>query len=438
MGGAGYATGEVGQAFSLNGSSGYVNIPDAPSLDHFTTNITIDLWLKVNQLTVNADWRGIVTKGNSSWRLQGTSGANTIYFAGTGLSNALKGHRNVNDENWHHVAAVYNGTNIYLYVDGTLDVSTNATGSIAQNNVPLCLGKNAEASPGYYFNGLVDAVSIYNRALSASEIAAIYNAGSEGKCLPSPPVIFDQPTNQVSAVGGFASFGVTVTGSSPLSYAWRFNGTNISGATNSILTLTNLQLTEAGNYAVLVTNKYGSILSSNAELVVNPTYRFVWSQIPSPRFVGTPFAVVVEAQNGSNQIATNFTSSVSLKSTNGIPILPSVSGNFIQGVWTGSVSVAQAVTNLVLKATDGLGDVGVANPVNIVSLPALTTVFSDNSLLILWPVDPSGFVLETSPSLAPANWIPVSTPPFQVGDQYLFSGQTAGTNTFYRLIFPGP
>jgi hypothetical protein len=71
-------------------------------------------------------------------------------------------------------------------------------------------------------------------------------------------------------VGGAATFSVTTRALLPLSYQWRFNGTNISEATNTSLTLTNVQLNQAGNYAVLVTNLYGSMLSSNALLMVNP------------------------------------------------------------------------------------------------------------------------------------------------------------------------
>ena len=88
----------------------------------------------------------------------------------------LLGTRNVNDGQWHHVAGVYDGTNMFLYVDGTLDVSKPATGSIVQNSYPVCIGHNAEA-PASSFNGLIDEVSLYNRALTAAEIQADHEAG---------------------------------------------------------------------------------------------------------------------------------------------------------------------------------------------------------------------------------------------------------------------
>jgi len=267
VGGASYAPGEVGQAFSFDGVSGYVSIPDSPSLDSFVTNMTIETWIKVNQTNVNSDWRGIVTKGNDSWRLQGVQGEGTVSFAANGLSTYLTGTRNVNDEQWHHVAGVYDGTNIYLYVDGTLDTSTPATGLIIQDSFPVCLGANPDAPLPYYFNGLIDEVSIYNRALSAAEIQSIYLAGSEGKC-PMPLAITTQPTNETGNAGSTALLAVTANGMQPLNYQWNFNGTNLTWATNNVLTLTNVQPANGGVYAVTVTNLYGSVTSSNAVLTV--------------------------------------------------------------------------------------------------------------------------------------------------------------------------
>jgi hypothetical protein len=175
MGGVSYAPGEVGQAFLFDGSSGYVSIPDSPSLDSFVTNITIEAWIKVNQTNQNSDWRGIVVKGNNdSWRLQATPDIARVDFTGVGLSGEVTGTRNINDEKWHHVAGVYDGAKLYVYVDGTLDASIAATGSMVQTREPLAIGNHTGGYAPYFFNGLIDEGSIYNRALSAAEIQAIY------------------------------------------------------------------------------------------------------------------------------------------------------------------------------------------------------------------------------------------------------------------------
>ncbi|MGA2786737.1 MAG: immunoglobulin domain-containing protein, partial [Verrucomicrobiota bacterium] len=255
---------------------------------------------------------------------------------------------------------------------------------------------------------------------------------------PSRPVIVTQPANQTATAGGTARFSVAARGSVPLSYQWRFGGTKIAGGTNTTLTLTNVQAGEAGNYAVLVTNADGSILSSNALLTVTVDH-FSWSQIPSPRYVNALFAVSIQARNLTNGLFTDFTGFANLDSTNGVAIIPSVSGNFIQGVWTGSVVIAQTVSNLVLRANDGLGHIGLANPVNVISLPGLEMLHSGNIAVFMWPMAGySGFVLETSVCLAPATWNVVPYSPIQVGDQYLLPLVMTGTNGFYRLWFPGP
>jgi hypothetical protein len=69
--------------------------------------------------------------------------------------------------------------------------------------------------------------------------------------------------------GGTASFSVTAQGTDPLSYQWYFNTTNLlAGITNASFSLTNASLTNAGNYSVLVSNAFGSVLSPPASLRV--------------------------------------------------------------------------------------------------------------------------------------------------------------------------
>jgi alpha-tubulin suppressor-like RCC1 family protein len=87
----------------------------------------------------------------------------------------------------------------------------------------------------------------------------------------SPPFITEQPTNQTIVVGNPATFTVAAGPTTlSLSFQWRFNDTNdIRDATNSSLTLSNVQSADAGLYSVLITNSSGSILSSNALLSVD-------------------------------------------------------------------------------------------------------------------------------------------------------------------------
>jgi hypothetical protein len=120
----------------------------------------------------------------------------------------------------------------------------------------------------------------------------------------APPVITTQPTNLVVATGGTATFTVAAQGASPLNYQWSFNGTNLIGATNVSLALTNLQLNQTGNYAVLVTNLYGTAASSNALLTV-----FVPDAPPA-----------ILAQTPSQIVLLGSTASFSVTATGGEPL----------------------------------------------------------------------------------------------------------------------
>jgi hypothetical protein len=115
----------------------------------------------------------------------------------------------------------------------------------------------------------MDEVSLYGRALNQSEIQGIYTAANGGKCQSAAPYITTPPADQTVVAGGNASFSVTAGGSPPLSYQWRHNGSDISGATASALTLTGVQTGDAGNYAAVVANPVGSVTSAVAVLTVN-------------------------------------------------------------------------------------------------------------------------------------------------------------------------
>ncbi len=86
-----------------------------------------------------------------------------------------------------------------------------------------------------------------------------------------PPSITVQPADQAGTTGTTATFAVMAQGTQPLAYQWYFNGSNaVATATNANLTLTNLQMSQAGYYDVVITNAVGTVTSSNAQLVVLP------------------------------------------------------------------------------------------------------------------------------------------------------------------------
>src|SRR6185312_793598 len=189
---------------------------------------------------------------------------------------------------------------------------------------------------------------------------------------------------------------------------------------------------------VAVSNSLGGATSSNALLTVTGFDHFGWSAIPSPRFANGAFPVTVMALDTTNAVVTDFTGTVLLSSTNGVTVNPPGSDNFVSGVWSGNIFISHTVSNLVLKADDGDGRVGVANAIDVVSAPSITTSISGDSLSVTWPVSPGGFELEMSDSLLPDSWTPVPGSPTVLNGLNTQTSPLNGANQFFRLHFIGP
>jgi len=158
---------DPGTALSFNGTSTSVNAGTSSSFN-LTGQFTIEGWFKVSSFTDG--WQAIVTKGDGAWRVQRYNGTDNLDFGTNGLSNQdLQGSANVNDGDWHHFAAVYDGSNKYLYVDGTLDAEAAVTGSLSTDSYAVSIGSNAQVS-SRNFDGLIDEVRIWNAALDSTTI----------------------------------------------------------------------------------------------------------------------------------------------------------------------------------------------------------------------------------------------------------------------------
>ena len=131
---------------------------------------------------------------------------------------------------------------------------------------PLFFGTSGQSYWDRRFKGTLDEVSLYGRALSAGEIAAIYSAGGAGKCKGA--TIIAQPQGQSAFIGGNALFSVGAAGLAPLRYQWQFNGAAILNATNTTFALSNIQSSNGGNYTAVVTNSLGTMTSGVAVLTV--------------------------------------------------------------------------------------------------------------------------------------------------------------------------
>ena len=163
---ANWQTGKIGQAMGFDSSS-YVSIPNESDYD-FTGPMTISAWFIANFNTPN---QTIISKG-SGFTIYRNYQSNTLIFLCSGLGRPATGTVSINDNNWHHVAGVYDGAAILIYIDGRLDYSRPASGSITTNDYPLRIGSNAELA-NVNWQGAIDEVRLYDRALSAAEVAEI-------------------------------------------------------------------------------------------------------------------------------------------------------------------------------------------------------------------------------------------------------------------------
>ncbi len=212
--GAAWATGRYGKALSFNGSTSYVDLGNPAALQ-LTGSMTIEAW--INAAANPPDDGQIVAKSNGAgWQFKTSpdTGPQTFGMAvspnsGTSTQRYSSTVRSLNT--WYHVAGVYDAAagTLSTYVNGALDNGTlSGTIPAAQFNqsVNVNIGRR---TGGFYFNGLIDEVRIYNRALTQPEIQADMNAPI-GSAPPPPDTT--PPAVSLTAPGN----GATVTGTTTL------------------------------------------------------------------------------------------------------------------------------------------------------------------------------------------------------------------------------
>ena len=172
--------GKIGQAVELSGEAGgWVEVPDSKSLD-ITDEITLMCWVYPTEFT--NEWFRIIVKtwagDTAPWMVygfyeQGGSNGKTGFIisvdngtekrCGNGPSPQLPA------EEWTHLAATYDGSEMRLYYDGEVAVEQKAKGKIDDNDVPVSVGRNSEGNREHYI-GRIDEVAIWSVALDEGEI----------------------------------------------------------------------------------------------------------------------------------------------------------------------------------------------------------------------------------------------------------------------------
>ncbi len=191
QGTAAYAPGRVSHAFSFDGADGVVSVVDRPALNPGAANFTVDFWMKP---TPPNRWRALLNKragcgGVSYWAIRLLpEGLLSAELAAAGAdSYEIISTTPVNDGNWHHVALVRQGATATLYIDGQARGSVNTKSVLdITNAAPLRIGNDpcVGIKETQVYQGLIDEVDWFNRALAPAEIQSIIDAGESGKCKP--------------------------------------------------------------------------------------------------------------------------------------------------------------------------------------------------------------------------------------------------------------
>jgi hypothetical protein len=175
-------SGRFGKALSF--SSGMVSINDSASL-HLSSGLTLEAWVRPSALT--ATWSDIIFKANDNYFLMGSTPQSQLPdLGGTFAATNLYGTNALALNTWTHIAGTYDGTTMRFYVNGVAVASAAQTGAIPSSTGNLFIG--GDSSNGQHWNGLIDEVRVYNRALSAGEIAHDMTTPVIGASTGKPPV----------------------------------------------------------------------------------------------------------------------------------------------------------------------------------------------------------------------------------------------------------
>jgi hypothetical protein len=170
-----WTTGQTTGALSFDGLDDYVSVNNSASLNP-VAQITLSAWIRPAATAASGD---IISKENNAnnnfnqyyLRLQG---GGKIRFAAAGI--LLNGTTTLSPNIWYLATGTYDGSSMKVYINGALDATAPATLSMSDNGFAVRIGARQYTTP-LVFNGFIDEVRIYNRALSQPEIQVLQSGG---------------------------------------------------------------------------------------------------------------------------------------------------------------------------------------------------------------------------------------------------------------------
>jgi hypothetical protein len=261
--------GNPDSAYNFDGTASYIGFATPPVTQ--VDNWSVVAWVKpasLNQsgIAVCMGYDDGFTGNGYSLGVSAYKAPGSQLYAIFGYIDFYSGGFTFTDTNrWYQIVMLRNSGTTSFFVNGVL----TSNGTTTTPLVPTSFRIGSENGVRF-FNGAIDDVRIYNRALSSNEVAQLFAIETVS------PKITAQPTNVTVNIGDTVSFSVSATGIAPLNYQWLKDGIFLPNATNSTLTFTNVQPPLIGDYMVAVSDTNGSVTSSSASLSISNIDSALW------------------------------------------------------------------------------------------------------------------------------------------------------------------
>ena len=230
----------------------------------------------------------------------------------------------------------------------------------------------------------------------------------------APPQIIGQPQNRIVAPGEAASFSVVAAHTRALTYQWRFNGTNISGATNDAVLLQNVSTNHEGEYRVVLTNPSGSVTSAPAFLMIDSDADGVADSWELTHFGNLTNSATADFDGDGSSNLQEFLDGTNPGNTNSVRyhlVVAAGGGTVIKTPDKPSYDRGETVTLTLTTSSNELfhawlGDVVTRdNPLTLVMTNNKSVYACFTPIVFQWGLNFSGGDWETA-----ANWIPKLVP----------------------------
>lgn len=394
--GSQWKPGKYGSGGNFNGSNNFVDFGTSAIFDNGTNPFTWQIWMKMNTISTAAEQHlmDIEDTGGGDDRIlfwiPGTGQAETgqikfQYENGGTATRAISTSR-VDDGKWHHISGVFNGTTMYLYIDGVQNATATPTPGTLDFSANLRIGARSQSASNYY-NGMADQAMIYNYARTSQQIVSDMNAGHPAVGSPVGSAIghwkFNEGVDntcsggtndacnsgsQGSALDGANSgFASPATSTSGWTQSGKFGKALIFDGTDDIATITNTGAIDFDTGLINFTFSSWVYADSDGENDVGQIYQ-----------KGTNTYLRVDSQSGSNlDIEANLDLATTDANVNVSSAITTGTWNHVAATWNGTTLTVYV--NGINKGTD-TGSGAISSDANNLLIGGTTTANFDGTI----------------------------------------------------------